>query len=213
MNFNDKQKSIICIVRHAETDWNAQGRIQGREEISLNENGIKQALSCAEEIFYATEKFNIKWDKIISSPLGRAKTTAKIIADKIGLPVTSDERIVERDFGTISGYTFKEYEKAIYSDATYIEGIESVENIISRIDDFIKNSTMGGEKIIAVSHGGISRVYAKTTKRCDALKEDDIVRILNCHICVYTYDGENVVLEGYNIAPSDFYKFIGENIE
>ena len=125
MNFNDKEKSIICLIRHGQTDWNLDGRLQGREEIPLNKTGMAQANECANGISKATEMFDIKWDRIISSPLGRAKTTAEAVASKIDSYVSCDERLIERNYGVISGFTYKEYESAIYGNAPNIDGLES----------------------------------------------------------------------------------------
>ena len=66
----------ICIVRHGETDWNLDGRIQGQMDIPLNSNGRIQAELCATAINFE------KWDVIVSSTLKRAKETAEIIANK-----------------------------------------------------------------------------------------------------------------------------------
>lgn len=84
----------ICIVRHGETDWNKEGRCQGKTNISLNENGIAQAENLK-------NKLNIsKIDVCFVSPLKRALETAKIITDD-KLDLIIDDRIVERDFGTL----------------------------------------------------------------------------------------------------------------
>jgi broad specificity phosphatase PhoE len=199
-------------VRHGETDWNTNGRIQGREEIPLNETGISQAEKCADGFFEAMEKAGILWDRVLTSPLVRASKTAKIIADKINCnKISSDERLIERNYGVISGYTYKEYERAIYNDVQNIEGLESKDEIIERLNDFMRGEIKVGERAVLVSHGGISRVYALQAEKCEKLTNDDVVRMENCHINVYTYDGKNIVLEGYNIAPCDFYKFVAEN--
>ena len=67
---------MIYIVRHGQTDWNVEGRNQGRTDIELNETGIKQA----EEIAKKLE--GKKFDMVFSSPLKRAYKTAQIISNK-----------------------------------------------------------------------------------------------------------------------------------
>lgn len=69
----------IYLIRHGETDWNLQGRLQGREDIQLNENGVNQAIRCAQ----AFTNRNIK--AVVTSPLSRASKTAQIIFDNISL--------------------------------------------------------------------------------------------------------------------------------
>ena len=82
----------ICIVRHGETDWNAQGRLQGRTDIPLNENGKVQAMKCGE--FLAQNN----WDAVITSPLKRARETAEIIANYMGKSVIINEAFIENIF-------------------------------------------------------------------------------------------------------------------
>ena len=91
----------VYMVRHGETDWNLDGRVQGREDIPINNNGIKQAIDTAG----AFHDKNI--ELIITSPLIRARKTAEIIADKLGgqVEVKVDDGLIERDFGIRSGMT------------------------------------------------------------------------------------------------------------
>lgn len=66
---------MIYIVRHGQTDWNLEGRYQGRTDIDLNETGIKQAEKIRQELK------SVKFDKVFSSPLKRAYKTAQIICN------------------------------------------------------------------------------------------------------------------------------------
>ena len=67
---------MIYVVRHGQTDWNLEGRFQGRIDIPLNEKGKSQAKKTKEKLE------GIKFDKVFSSPLKRALETAKIITEK-----------------------------------------------------------------------------------------------------------------------------------
>src|SRR5512145_1907871 len=90
--------TTICIIRHGETDWNSSGRLQGCEDIELNELGRLQAARLAA---YLSKQ---KWDVIISSPLKRAYETARIIASHLSLPeIEQMEGLRERDYGAASG--------------------------------------------------------------------------------------------------------------
>ncbi|MDB5085743.1 MAG: yhfR, partial [Bacilli bacterium] len=71
--------TTVCLVRHGETDWNAEGRLQGRQDTELNENGRKQAKLAGIHLK------NEQWDAIVTSPLKRAKETAQIIATELGI--------------------------------------------------------------------------------------------------------------------------------
>ena len=84
---------MIYIVRHGQTNWNLEGRNQGRIDIELNEKGIQQAELTSEKLE------NIKFDKVFSSPLKRAYKTAQVICEKIGIDeneIIVDERKIGR---------------------------------------------------------------------------------------------------------------------
>ncbi|MGX1428958.1 broad specificity phosphatase PhoE [Cytobacillus horneckiae] len=74
--------TMICLIRHGETDWNAQNRIQGRTDIPLNGKGKQQAIQCGKYLALND------WDVIISSPLIRARQTAELINENTNLPIT-----------------------------------------------------------------------------------------------------------------------------
>jgi 2,3-bisphosphoglycerate-dependent phosphoglycerate mutase len=85
--------TYFCIVRHGETEWNREKRIQGQADSPLTFEGVTQAGRAAR--FLAKQR----WDAIISSDLGRAMATAQPIADALDLPLQQDPRLRERNFG------------------------------------------------------------------------------------------------------------------
>ena len=87
----------ILLTRHGKTEWNALGKVQGKADIKLNEEGIKQAKETSKLL--QDEKI----DLIISSPLIRAIETARIIAKERNIPIITDESLSERDFGEYEG--------------------------------------------------------------------------------------------------------------
>lgn len=91
--------TTICLVRHGQTDWNAQGKLQGQTDIPLNELGKIQARQCGE--FLMKED----WDVIITSPLIRARETADIIAHYMDVPVIEKIEFIEKNFGAAEGLT------------------------------------------------------------------------------------------------------------
>lgn len=144
----DARVTTICLVRHGETDWNRASRLQGREDIPLNERGREQAELAAR--FLAREP----WDLVISSPLCRAHETAQIIARAVGIqPVLVLDAFIERDYGVASGLTIAE------RDARYPSGVwpgyESWDDLgrrcCSGLDDVAQR--YGGRRIVLVSHG------------------------------------------------------------
>lgn len=89
----------VYLVRHGETDWNIQGRLQGREDIPLNSIGREQAAACSAALSGAG------FTAIYSSPLSRALETARKIAGSQGCAVTISPALTERDYGKLSGMT------------------------------------------------------------------------------------------------------------
>lgn len=92
----------LILVRHGETDWNKEHRVQGLSDIPLNEHGMAQARGLSESL--RGEKFN----RIYASPLLRARQTADIINEHHGLTVHTDERLLELRQGIFEGMTFLE---------------------------------------------------------------------------------------------------------
>ncbi|MBN1144842.1 MAG: histidine phosphatase family protein [Bacteroidales bacterium] len=143
--------TTICIIRHGETDWNSSGRLQGCEDIELNDQGRLQAASLAA---YLSRQ---PWDVIISSPLKRAYETAQIIASHISLPCLNvHEGLRERDYGEASGLLPDERHKR-FPDGI-IPGQEGFEHLRERairaIDEIAEQYS--GKRIIVVAHGAFT---------------------------------------------------------
>jgi broad specificity phosphatase PhoE len=93
------QETVIYLVRHGETEWNVQQRLQGRENTDLNANGRQQANALAD--FFKSQQCT----KIVSSPLKRALDTALSIATQASLlPVEIEDLLIERDYGSVLVY-------------------------------------------------------------------------------------------------------------
>jgi len=116
----------LYILRHGETNYNLEGKFQGRVNTDLNETGIYQSNKTKEKL--KKEKFDI----VISSPLSRAIETTKIVSN---IDPIIDERIIERSFGTLEGtYCIPDYE-----DKIEIYNIETYEQICERVYDFLND--------------------------------------------------------------------------
>ena len=94
----------ICFVRHGETDWNAQKRMQGHIDIPLNATGIIQAKRLAKSL----EQSNHRFDQIYASDLERAKHTAQVVADSYGIKVKTLVDLRERHVGKLQGLLLAE---------------------------------------------------------------------------------------------------------
>lgn len=138
----------IYLIRHGETDWNKQKRIQGREDIELNDNGITQAQKCG----YVLQGLPI--DIIVSSPLKRAKETAEIIALSVGInDVMIEDNLIERDYGKLSG--LDPGERELFSNSGQDDGVENWDDLNQRVMNVLKYYSGNiYQNIVMVSHGG-----------------------------------------------------------
>ena len=97
----------LLLVRHGETDWNAEGRIQGMLDVPLNALGLAQARVVGSELARSVDVA-----AVISSDLVRTRETAKPLIEATGFDVTFDARIRERHFGVLQGKTYAEWRVA-----------------------------------------------------------------------------------------------------
>jgi broad specificity phosphatase PhoE len=95
-------KRPFYFLRHGQTDWNLEGRYQGRSDIPLNATGIAQAREAAEYLVC------VPINRIVASPLIRALATAAIVAEKLQKPIHIDRGLVERNFGSFCGRVIHE---------------------------------------------------------------------------------------------------------
>ena len=101
----------IYIARHGLTDWNLVPKVQGVTDIPLNEQGIEQAKMLADYV----QKSGIEFEKILYSPLSRAAETAKIVAQKINIPLQVEPRLIEQNFGKWEGFEWSNSENSFFS--------------------------------------------------------------------------------------------------
>lgn len=154
-------ETTILLVRHGETDSNAEGRIQGQTNTPLNERGRAQAQALADEL--AGESIAA----VYSSDLDRARETAEILAGRLDLPVVVDPALRERNFGSWEGRTVDELEArwpgawARWREGDEGEGdVEDHLALAARVRDAIHRLAAAhpGERILVVAHGGAMRV-------------------------------------------------------
>lgn len=109
----------IYLIRHGETSWNTLGRLQGRTDIELNENGIRLAKITGEKLK------DVHFDLAIASPLKRAYETAGLVLGDRNIPILTDERIEEISFG--------EWEGLCCRRAELSDSVQKILNSSSRI--------------------------------------------------------------------------------
>ena len=136
---------LIYIIRHGETDANLEGRLQGWNNNPLNESGIRLAKIVGQNMK------DIKFDKCISSPLIRAKDTARLLLEESGndIPIETDERIKEismgewedRDFVSLKEEVGEEGLKPFFEDPFDFPGCpggETIKTVCERTQEFLK---------------------------------------------------------------------------
>ena len=150
----------LCLVRHGETEWNAERRIQGQIDIGLNDTGRQQAVAAGRWLRDAG------LSALYSSDLQRAWTTAQAIGAAVGLSPVAAPELRERRYGVFEGLTYAEAQ-ARYPDgyaafegrnADYaFENGESLKAMFDRVTGKLQAIAAAhpGENVAVVLHGGV----------------------------------------------------------
>lgn len=186
----------ICIVRHGETDWNAEKRLQGHIDIPLNATGHSQASAAAQGL--SVHRFSA----IYSSDLGRARQTAEAAAIRFGLPVTPEVGLRERHYGCLQGLTLDEArlrhpEAHAYYRARDVHydysGGESLTAFALRVTATIERLAADhpGETVLLVAHGGVLDIIYRRAAGRDLVSPRD-------------FDVPNAALNWINVGGGDW---------
>jgi broad specificity phosphatase PhoE len=138
--------TVLLLVRHGETDWNAEGRLQGQTDTPLNDFGRTQARALAEELVEEG------LDAVYASDLARARETAEIIGGRIGLPVVLRTDLREKDWGTWEGLTSAERDRVEFAGETTGAHRERTLRALREIADLHPEG-----RVLVVTHGGSVR--------------------------------------------------------
>ncbi len=143
----------LYLVRHGETDWNAQRRIQGSTDIPLNQVGREQAETTGELLARRS------WDGLFSSPLSRARETASIIGANIDIrDIEIIDAIAERNYGEAEGLDWEEIERMFPGD-TPVPGRETHAEVAERVMPALLTLARRhpAQSLVVVTHGGVIR--------------------------------------------------------
>jgi len=164
----------ILAIRHGETAWNVDTRLQGHLDIPLNEVGLQQAAHLSQALVQSEAI-----DAVYASDLSRAHTTASAIAQATGQSVTTHPGLRERHFGQFQGRTFVEIEAELPEHAWHWRkrtpewtppgGGESLivlrERILNTVDELAARHL--GQQIVMVAHGGVMDILYRAATRLD----------------------------------------------
>ena len=160
------KETEIILIRHGETEWNSQKRMQGHSNSNLSEVGRGQIQELGELMK------NVSFDHIYSSDSLRTRQTAEAITQYSGHTLQFDQRIREKNLGVFEGLTSteaKERHPEVYrlfktAGANYVidEG-ESTQQLLERALEFIEEIRLRHpqERVVMVTHGGVVRVLMK----------------------------------------------------
>jgi len=149
----------ILVLRHGQSEWNALGRWQGQADIALTDVGYEQACRAADKLGM--------FDAIASSDLIRARQTATIIAESLGVGLLpADPRFRETDVGEWQGLTHDQIERdfpGYLAAHKRPEHFESDQSLVSRFTDALVDlaAQFPGGEILVVAHAGVIRVMRR----------------------------------------------------
>lgn len=142
----------VLLVRHGRTQLNAEGRLRGQLDPSLDERGLREVVALAHDL----RPFEPR--AIISSPLLRARQTADAIARRYLLPVSCDERLADRDWGPWAGHLEREVVEQ-WGAVDAAPGVEPLASVVARslaVLDEQRHSAWTGA-VVLVSHDAVNR--------------------------------------------------------
>lgn len=162
----------FVIVRHGQTDWNVQRRIQGSTDIPLNETGVQQAEATREALR------DDDFDAVASSHLQRAAYTAATINQYHGKYHLIDERLAERVFGEIEGLTVDEVNR-LFGSFDAVADVEWWDNVGVRMMDALTDlaAAYPDGRVLVVSHGSAIRAVLGVIQ---GIAPREVKSTLNC---------------------------------
>jgi broad specificity phosphatase PhoE len=173
----------LLLVRHGQSEGNANGVIQGHLDFGLSELGERQARATAERL---TE---LHIDRVLTSPLKRAAETARIIAGERGVLVQPEPALMEYDIGEASGLTGPQIRErfpevsAAYArgERPVFPGEEGRELFHTRLGGVLESLRSTDDTVVAVAHGGVVSAYCYMALGLD-LQRRGMFQVWNCSI-------------------------------
>jgi Fructose-2,6-bisphosphatase len=190
----------LYLVRHGETDWNAQGLLQSRTDRPLNETGQRQAADLAESLA------DIAWDRAFASPLIRARRTAEIVLERrADAPrLVIDERLVEMDFGPYEGWSEAELEADPVAvtrrrDGAQLRGVETEASVEARARAFFADMGDLLGTTLVIGHGRMLRILIAAAVLGLPPDVSHRLQMRNCRPAIVE-PGPRPLLLGFNVG-------------
>jgi uncharacterized phosphatase len=183
-------KTVIGLLRHGQTNWNIDFRLQGVTDIPLNETGIAQARAAGAAIAQLAE-VGESWEMILSSPLSRARDTAVMVGEAIGIEgIEIEELLLERSFGVAEGLSHEEW-KSQFSDTNHVPGGESLDALEARSWVLLQRlrDQYEGKRVLTVSHGALIRTLLRLVSDGEFPREGE--RLGNACLSVFEHTDES----------------------
>ncbi len=187
--------TIIGLLRHGQTDWNVDMRLQGVSDIPLNDYGREQANTAAEVLSSST------WEMIVSSPLSRALETANIVASKLGFEnVDVLPELIERSFGVAEGLSYDDW-KTLYQDGQNVDQAETIAQLDVRANALLELLALKfeGQRVLTVSHGALIRRLIHIISNGEFPREGE--RFGNASMTTIEHDGDDWKILNYDPKP------------
>lgn len=185
----------IGLFRHGQTDWNINFLLQGVTDIPMNSTGIAQVKTAARALQRSD------WDLVLTSPLGRARETAEIIAEQLGFDaIHQQDLLIERSFGEAEGLAYDQW-KLKYSNLDEIPGGESKSELTSRSELLLQNlaSTHPGKRILAISHGALIRTVLAISSNNELPRDGE--RLGNASLNIVSHLESSWTVTKYDLDP------------
>lgn len=178
-------ETVVGLLRHGQTDWNIDFRLQGITDTPLNETGIRQAELAGRVIS------NQSWDVMLSSPLIRARDTAEIVAKLAGIEKFEIlDLLLERSFGIAEGMRHEEWMASFARTGDHIPGSETLEQLAERSWLLLEHiaTQFPGKRVLTVSHGALIRKVINLTSAGLLPREGE--RFGNASMSLIAHDGQ-----------------------
>lgn len=170
----------VTIIRHGQTEYNYLGKLQGRSNIPLNDTGRRECNKVKHKL--KDEHFDVCFT---SSLIRTVETAMILVGDRVEIKI--DNRLIERDFGSLEGTNFEKYDSVKHWDYNLNlndNGIEPVQDIIKRVSSFVDylKENYSDKDILIVTHGSIVRALHHILHNTDLNSDLCNFTIGNCYI-------------------------------